>query len=704
MNIDKIIEKMSLKDKIAQLTQADYNPGNYEAMKEMVKKTPIGSVILVFNAWGGNAEGEGLSVDKINELQKIAMDTHGIPLMFGHDVIHGHKIILPIPLGLAATFNPELVKEGYSLVAREAKNDGINWTYAPMLDISRDPRWGRIIESSGEDPYLTGEIGKATSCGFQGDKDNMFMAACAKHYVGYGASEGGRDYHKAEISDYSLRNYYLKPFDEVVKSGIATVMNSFNEISGQPVASSKYLLTDVLRGEMGFDGFVISDFDAVMQLVRQGVAEDLKNAAALAVNAGLDVDMHDCCYLDNMEEAVRCGLVKEETLDTAVRRILEIKQKLGLFENPYFEAIDIDKNKLRSLSKELAKESFVLLKNDNNALPLKKDEKICVMGNMAKEERAICGSWVLDVDLNESVSIYDGIKEKGEDVSYYKYELPSNSMLPKLRNCETIVVAIGETHSFTGEANSLAEIEVPPYQREIIKFAKRTGKKVIGLLEFGRPVALSGVIDDLDAAIYMWHSGSKTGDAIAEILFGEASPSGKLPATLPRSTGQIPLYYNCPPSGRVCDEYYGIGNEYFVNYHDMDGSPLYAFGYGLSYTDFEYSKISCDKTELSLAELENGAKFKLSIDVTNVGDFDGKETVQLYVRDEFSSFTRPIKELKAFKKPIIKKGEKVTVDFEIGYKELGYFNPKEFNVEKGNFIIYIGTNCLSENSLTVTVK
>lgn len=704
MDIKKIVERMSLKDKIAQLTQSDYNPYTYEEMKELVKKTPIGSVILVLNAWGGNADGEGISVDKINELQKIAMEAHGIPLMFGHDVIHGHKTILPIPLALAATFNPELVKEGYTYVAKEAKNDGINWTYAPMLDVSRDSRWGRIIESSGEDPYLTGEMGKAVTKGFQGESDTLFMAACAKHYVGYGASEGGRDYHKAEISDYSLRNYYLKPFAAVVDSGIATIMNSFNEISGQPVASSRYLLTDVLRGEMGFGGFVISDFDAVKQLVRQGVAEDMKNAAALSVNAGLDMDMHDNCYMDYMEEAVANGLVKEETLDLAVMRILEIKEKLGLFENPYFEEISIDKQRLSDIARELAEESFVLLKNDFCALPLKKDEKICVMGNMAKEDRAICGSWVLDVDLSESVSVFDGLSKKSENVDYYKYEMPSNSMLPKLRDCDTIVVSIGESHSVTGEANSLAEIDVPPYQREIIKFAKRTGKKVIGLLGFGRPVALTDIIDDLDAAIYMWHGGSKTGDAVANVLYGDINPSGRLPVTLPRSTGQIPIYYNCPPSGRECDGYYGITNKWIVNYHDLDGRPLYPFGYGLSYTEFEYGDIRCDKTELTLAELENGENFKLSVDVTNIGEFDGKETAQVYVRDNFSSLTRPIKELKAFQKQLIKKGESVTLDFQIGYKELGYFNPREFNVEKGDFTIYIGENCLTDRAVTVTVK
>lgn len=704
MNIDKILKEMTLKEKIAQLSQIDYNAFTYEDTKAMVEKMPIGSCILVLDCFGGNVDSRAISLDKINELQKIAMEKHGIPLMFGHDVIHGHKIILPIPLGLAATFNPELVKEGYSYVAKEAKNDGINWTFAPMLDISRDPRWGRIIESSGEDPYLSGKMGGAVVKGFQGEDEKIDVAACAKHYVGYGASEGGRDYHKAEISDYTLRNYYLKPFADVAKDGVQTVMSAFNEVSGQPASSSKYLLTDVLRGEMGFDGFVISDYDAIFQLIRQGVAQNKEEAATLAVNAGLDMDMCDRCYLDHLEDAVNKGLVSEEQIDICVRRILEVKERMGLFENSYFERISLETEKHREITEEITKECFVLLKNENNVLPLDKSEKICVMGNMAKEERAICGSWVLDLDLNESISVFDGIKKMGESVTYYKYEMPSNSMLPAFRKCDTVVISIGETHSVTGEANCMSNIEVPEYQKEMVRMAKRKGKKVIGLLSFGRPVALTDIIDDLDAAIYMWHSGSKTGDAIAKVIFGEAVPSGRLPVTLPRSGGQIPIYYNCPPSGRRCDEYYGRGNEVFVNYHDLDGSPLYPFGYGLSYTTFEYSDIACENREISLDDLKSGEKFKLSVKVKNVGKFDAKETVQCYVRDNFSALTRPIKELKGFRKPLIKAGDEALVEFEIGYDELGYFNPKEFNVEKGEFTIYIGENCLTERNVIIKVK
>ena len=704
INIDKIMENMSLRDKIAQLSQENYNAFTYEDVKELVEKVPIGSCILVLDCFGGNVDSRAISLDKINELQKIAMDKHGIPLMFGHDVIHGHKIILPVPIGLAATFNPELVKEGYRYVAREAKNDGINWTFAPMLDISRDPRWGRIIESSGEDPYLGGKMGCAVVDGFQGEDDEIDVVACAKHYVGYGASEGGRDYHKAEISDYTLRNYYLKPFADVTRGGVQTVMSSFNEISGQPTSSSKYLLTDVLRGEMGFEGFVISDYDAIFQLIRQGVAKNKEEAGALAVNAGLDMDMCDRCYLDHLEDAVKKGIVSEEQIDICVRRILEVKERMGLFENPYFGKIELETEKHREITEEIARECFVLLKNENNVLPLDKSEKICVMGNMAKEDRAICGSWVLDLDLKESVTIFDGIKKMGENVAYYKYDMPSNSMLPAMRKCDTVIVCLGESHSVTGEANCLSSIEVPEYQKEMVRMAKRKGKKVIGLLSYARPMALTDIIDDLDAAIYMWHSGSKTGDAIAKVIFGEAVPCGKLPVTLPRSGGQIPLYYNCPPSGRECDEYYCLGNEVFVNYHDLDGSPLYPFGYGLSYTTFEYSDISCENREISLDGLKAGEKFRVSVKVKNVGGYDAKEIVECYVRDNFSSFTRPIKELKGFKKQFIKAGDEALVEFEIGYDELGYCNPREFNVEKGKFTVYVGENCLTDRKITIEVK
>ncbi len=703
MNTNDVLSKMTLKEKIAQLTQTQLHKDNYDEVCELVKKEAIGSIIVAANLTAGNADRTVITIEQINHLQKIAMENHGIPILFGHDVIHGHYICWPIPLALSAAFNPELVKESYEYIAEEAKNDGINWSFAPMLDVSRDPRWGRIIEGPGEDPYLGEKMAEAVVKGFQGEGDKINIAACAKHYIGYGASEGGRDYHKTEISDYTLRNFYLRAFRSAVNCGAATVMNSFNEISGQPTTSSKYLLTDVLRGELGFEGFVVSDWAAISQLVRQGVAMNEKDAARQSINAGLDMDMSDDCYFNYLEDLVNENKVDIETVDTSVKRILNIKAKLNLFDKPYFEKKAYSKETHRESARKAARESIVLLKNENNVLPLDKNSAVCVMGDMSLDKRAVLGSWVLDFDIDETVTIYDGIKSKCKDCFYFDYSIPKDATMDDIILTDTVIVVLGESDKITGEANSIAKIELSEHQKFIIKSAKKSGKKVVGVLAFGRPRALEDVIDDFDAILYVWHGGSQIGNATADIIFGDYSPCGRLPVTMPRSTGQIPIYYNCPPSGREEDGYYDK-KLWKPNYWDVDSSPLYPFGYGLSYAEFEYSDINAGITELTLQELEEGKYFEVSVKIKNTGAVASKEVVQMYVRDCVSSMTRPIKELKGFDKILLSAGEEKTVSFKIGFEELAFYNQSgSLVVEKGTFKIFIGENCLTDRNISISV-
>ncbi len=712
MNIEKILKRLTLREKICQLTQVCIGGSGFERACERVEKEPIGTVILAGGAYAGNDHQCVINTENMNELQRIAMENHGIPMMLGRDVIHGHHIVLPIPLGLGATFNPELVEEGYRAVAEEAKTNGINWAYAPMVDVSRDPRWGRIIESAGEDTYLNAEMGKAIVYGFQGRDEKINVAACAKHFAGYGAAFGGRDSHSSEISEYYLRNYYLPPFKATADVGVATMMNSFHEISGEPAASSKYLLTGILRGEWGFEGFVVSDWGSVNQLENQGVAEDPAAAAELAMNAGLEVEMVTAeYYYKNLEQLVLEGRVSMETIDEAVRRVLKVKEKMGLFENPYTNIWEYDREAHRDVARRVAEEAMVLLKNENNALPLKRDERIVVMGPFAKDTRSILGSWTTDFDQEESVSVWEGISKYAEDKVYLNYENPEYEDLSKtvrsamgtLPSYDTAIVVIGESYALTGEANSLTNIEFTPSQKEIIRFAKRHCKKVIGLFNFGRPRAFYDDIDMFDAVIYMWHAGSQAGNAVANILYGEVNPSGKLPVTMPKVTGQVPIFYNMHPVSRDTQSYYE--KQYSGTYKDIDGMPLYPFGYGLSYTEYEYRDLKVQERELSLADIENGKCFEVSVNVENVGSYDGKETVQCYIRDCVSSMTRPVRELKAFEKIVLKQGEARTVTFRIGYDQLGFYRrDSKFAVEKGKFKIYVGKDCYTEDFVEVEVK
>lgn len=708
--VEELLSQMTLEEKVGQLTQRIFKIAEVEEMKEVARKGQAGSYLIGSTAMGSDGKQDKLVLDLLNDVQQAALESRlGIPLIYGRDVIHGHKTVYPIPLALASSFNPEMVEKCYRLTAEEAADDGIQWTFAPMLDLSRDPRWGRVIEGPGEDPYLGCKVAEAMVTGFQGRTeedylDRTHLAACAKHYIGYGASEGGRDYHKAEISDYSLRNYYLPAFKAAVDCGVATVMSSFNEVGGQAVTASEYLLKDLLKTELGFDGFVVTDYGNIWQLIAQGRAEDRKDAARLGLNGGSDMDMEDNCYWDHLVDLVNEGKVPMENIDEAVRRILRIKFRFGVMDNPLSKKLGYDKPAHYQVAKEMAQECMVLLKNQDNILPLKKDANIALIGPMVNAKRTLLGSWTLDNELSEVKSLKEAIKENYPDVTVHSTnEETYDDMIARIYDCDIVVLALGESYLTTGEAKSLADINLPPEQEALVKKAFAMGKPIVATMTFGRPVGIQAVEPYLKGIVYTWHTGSMAAPALADILFGTVNPSGKLAMTLPRATGQIPLYYNPPKSGRPCDGYYGATRP--INYQDMTGMPMYPFGYGLSYTTFAYSNLKVENSEISLDEINTGAKFKISVDVTNTGDVDGKEVVQLYIHDKIASMTRPIRELKGFEKVLVKKGETVTVSFELGYNELGFYGfDSKYAVEPGKFDIYVGTNCYADMTDIINVK
>ena len=705
----ELISKMTLREKIGQLNQITITPytNDMEKLYEMIRNGEVGSIILASSATAGNDPQGHVNVDLYNNLQKIAVKESrmGIPMIYGRDVIHGHRTVYPLPLASAAAFNDELIEKCYRNIAEEAAADGIRWTFSPMLDLCHDPRWGRIVEGPGEDPYVGARMAKACVKGFQGDDltNKRSVAACAKHYLGYGFSEGGKDYFRTEISDLTLQNYVLPAFRAAVDSGVATIMSSFNDINGIPVSGSKKYLTDILRGQLGFNGFVVSDWGAVEQQIPMGFAENRRDAAKKAIGAGLDLDMCTKCYLENLESLVEDGEVSMETVDTAVERILSVKLALGLFECPYGERFDYDKEKHLKDARELAAESMVLLKN-NGVLPLKKDANIALFGPFVNERRSLLGTWSLDGDENATPTIYEAMSNAikgGKLIAKDTLGLFDNTEYLS-DGADIIVLALGESHWTTGEHHSVSDISLYNSQIELIRKMKSTGKKVVGVFFCGRPMALEGVVENLDAVLYAWHSGSETANAVCDILFGDTIPSGKTPVTFPRKATHIPLYYNITASSHPVNGYYGDHPQ--DNYTDSIATPLYPFGYGLSYTDFEYDNIKVERNEISLESLKQGSTFNISIDVSNIGEYDGKEIVQLYIRDKVASLMRPMRELKAYKKVFIKQTEKNTVEFNIGFDKLGFYNENgEYVVEKGEFEIYVGENSLTTNKILIRV-
>lgn len=709
--IDALVKLMPLKEKIGQLTQIETPiKENVEAVKSMVRRGEVGSILMSVGATAGNDKQGAIDVTFYNELQRIAIEEspHHIPLLFGRDVIHGHRTVYPIPLAMAASFDFDLIQHCYRNIAVEAANESVHWSFAPMLDLARDPRWGRIIECPGEDPLLGKKMANAVVNGLQGDdlKAEGSLLVCAKHFIGYGAAEGGRDYHHTEISDYSLYNYYLPSFREAVNNGVATVMSAFNDINGEPVSGSKYYLTNILREKLGFNGFVVSDYAAIHQLIHNGVAENDFEASIRAIDAGVDMDMWDACYLDNLEQAVKDGKISESIIDNAVKRVLEAKLKKGLFEKPYCEPKPYDRKRHLNDARKLAAESAVLLKNDGSILPLSKNSRVSLIGPFAEERRSLLGSWTIDGKADETPNLAEAMREavKGSGSVYTEYRadnLSANTVWV-MRRSEAIVLALGESWADTGENRSRANIDLSVEQKELIIKAKATGKKLIGVFFCGRNIPMQGIVEYFDAVIYAWHSGSEAAGAVADIIYGKVNPQGRLPVTIPRLATHIPIYYNCYSSGHDVNGYYGENPD--ESYVDSLASPYYPFGYGLSYTNFEYGNISCENLGISIDGIKNDEYFEFEISLKNVGNCFGTETVQLYIHDKFAGLSRPLRELKDFKKVSLNPGEATKVKFKIGIDELGYYMPDgRYIIEKGEFDIYIGENSLTERKITVKI-
>ncbi|MBQ8588515.1 MAG: glycoside hydrolase family 3 C-terminal domain-containing protein [Clostridia bacterium] len=688
--IEKLISQMTLEEKLGQLTQEYLTDSRIEEMKELAERGELGSCILANSAMAGAAEQEDFHLARLNEIQRAAVEKSrlGIPVINGRDVIHGSRTIFPIPLAQAATWDYNLIKDASSIMAEEANHEGVHWTFAPMLDICTDPRWGRIIECPGEDPLLGRMFARASVDGIQGDDMSKpgKLAACAKHYIGYGASSGGRDKDATEWSDYSLRNRALPAFKEAVDAGIATVMSAFNEISGQPASASRYHLTDILRGELGFEGFVVSDWDAVLRLKCQGVSDSDETSAALAVNAGVDMDMVDCLYKNNLKSALDKGIVTMETIDEAVRRVLKIKFDLGLFDNPYFDENSNYKfmtEHYLEKAKEVSMHSMVLLKN-NGILPLKKGSKVAVSGPMAENKADLLGSWHAGGRASDVVSLAEGVSLVNGKENTYVNQCDSEAVYRGRHMTDTFIIALGEPESITGESMTVPNIEISKSQLECVKAAKAIGGKVIAVIFAGRPLAITEILSYCDAVLWAWHGGTMTGLAASEILFGDFNPCGRLPITLPRSTGQIPINYNHQRNEFGKNWYYET--TYYAAIND-DCTPAYVFGYGLSYTDFEYNNF-----EYSFNSKEQ--KASISFDITNTGKYDGWDTAQCYVTDVVASASRPVKELKAFKKVYIQKGETKKVSLDLTKDDLSFYDLRgNWVFEPGDFVLQIGKNC-----------
>lgn len=684
--VDDLISRMTLEEKIYQLNQwtVGINTNANNISDQMKKVDPkIGSLI-------------NFSDDPAfrNEVQKKAIEESrlGIPILMGFDVIHGFRTVYPIALGQACSWNPELVKKASQVAAKESRMSGVDWTFSPMIDVARDARWGRISEGYGEDPYANAVFGVATVEGYQGsDLNNDYtVAACLKHYVGYGESEGGRDYHYTEVSDQTLWDTYLPPYEACIKAGAATVMSAFNDISGVPATSNYYTLTEILKEKWGHEGFVLSDWNAVQQLINQGAAKDRKQAAELAFNAGVEMCMVDNCYFDYLAELVDEGKVSMDLIDSSVARILRLKFQLGLFEKPYTDVISPEKRYLQPESKkiaeQLAEESIVLLKNQEKILPLK-GKNIALIGPMAEEQETLLGAWSYHGKLEHVVSIADGLKDElagkatitiakgcdfdGDDISGFA---KAKSVA---RAADVVVLCLGEKRYWSGEDGNRHEIEYPAIQEELVKEVAKTGKPIVLLLSSGRTMALKNVEPLADAMVMVWQPGIMAGKAIAGVLSGRVNPSGKLPVTFPYATGQIPLYYNMRQAARL-DQ--GV-------YEHLTKKPLYWFGHGLSYTSFKYGDV-----KLSAEKITKTEKLLAEVIVENTGDVEGQESVLWFISDPYATITRPMKELKFFEKKTIVPGEKVKYTFEIDpMEDLSYPNRKgERILESGEFFVLVG--------------
>jgi beta-glucosidase len=713
--IDLLMKQMTLEEKIGQMNQ--YNGfwevtgpapkgGNAELKYKHLREGWVGSMLSV------------RGVKQVRAVQKIAVEETrlGIPLIFGFDVIHGYKTLSPIPLAEAASWDMEAIKKSTQIAADEASASGLNWTFAPMVDIYRDARWGRVMEGAGEDPYLGSKIAKARVQGFQGDtKEDLSkvntIAACAKHFAAYGFVEAGRDYNTVDMSYSLLYNTVFPPFQAASEAGIRTFMNSFNLLNGVPATGSSFLQRDVLKGKWKFDGFVVSDWGSIKEMVTHGYAKDGAEAAEKAIKAGSDMDMESYNYVNDLAKLVREGKVNESLVDDAVRRILRVKFELGLFDDPY-KYCDEKREKATIGSKanndgvlDMAKKSIVLLKNDKNLLPLKKSgQKIVLIGALANDKSSPLGSWRLAADDDSAVSVLEGMQQyKGNALSYEKgpeLSIGKNTFLNEIvfnttdksgidaaknaaATADVVVMVLGEIGYQSGESRSRTNLDLPGLQQELLEEIYNVNPNIVLVLNNGRPLALPWAAKNIPAIVEAWQLGTQAGNAVAQVLYGDYNPSGKLPMSFPRNVGQCPIYYNNYNTGRPVDE---ANNVFWSHYSDVENTPQFPFGFGLSYTSFDYKNLKINKTAFA-----KGEPVKVSVEVTNSGNYDGKEVVQLYIHDVAASLARPVKELKGFELIELKKGETKTVTLTLTDKELGFYdNDGNYLVESGTFKIRVG--------------
>lgn len=729
--VEALLQKMTLEEKIGQLNLL--TPGGGVATGEVVSKNveakiKAGQVGGLFGVAGP---------DKVRVAQELAVKESrlGIPLLIGSDVIHGYKTTYPIPLGLSSSWDMELVEQAAQMAAKEATADGINWNFSPMVDIARDPRWGRIAEGAGEDPYLGSRVAEATVRGYQGNDlaATHTMLACVKHFALYGAGEAGRDYHSVDMSKIKMFNQYLPPYKAAVDAGVASVMTSFNDVDGIPATGNKWLLTDLLRNRWDFDGFVVSDYTSLNEMIAHGLG-DLQAVSALALKAGLDMDMVGEGFLTTLKKSLEEGKVTEEDITSACRRVLRAKYQSGLFEDPYRyldgnrPEKDILTKENRALARKLAAHSFVLLKNHQNILPLQKNKKIALIGPLADSRNNMLGTWAPTGDVKLAVTIREGFNNvapnasiqyaKGANISddpeFAKHvnvfgprieideRLPEDMLKEAVdlaKNSDVVVAVVGEATEMSGEAASRTDLSIPESQKKLIKALIETGKPVALVLMSGRPLTIPEEYELPVAILQVWHPGVEAGNAIADVVFGDYNPSGKLTATWPRNVGQIPIYHSVKNTGRPAPESEEF-QKFKSNYLDSPNSPLLPFGYGLSYTTFAYSNLRLNKTTIGQYE-----SISATVTVANTGDYDGEEVVQLYLRDVVRSITPPKRELKGFQKITLKKGERKEVTITLAPDDLKFYTSQlDFVAEPGEFEIFVGTDSNAQLSKTFNLK
>ncbi len=711
--VSSLLKKMTLEEKIGQMTL--FTSGwdvTGPVLNENYKQDILaGNCGNIFNAH---------TVSYNLALQKMAVEETrlGIPLLFGYDVIHGYKTIFPIPLAEACSWDLDLINKSAALAAKEAAAGGVNWTFAPMVDLTRDPRWGRVSEGAGEDSYLGSLIAAARVKGFQGDSlsDPFSLAACVKHFAAYGAPEGGRDYATVDVSERTLSDYYLKPYQSAVEAGVATLMTSFNEINGVPASGNSYILKDILRNEWGFKGMVVTDYTSINEMVLHGYSTNLKEAGEQAVAAGVDMDMQGSVFLNHLKESVDEGKIALSQIDEAVRRVLNLKYDLGLFDNPY-RYLDENREKEVGLSAEMtdhaleaAHKSIVLLKNDvwkdSKLLPIdQKTRKIAIIGPLGDNQIDLLGSWHAAGDVTKVVSLLESLKKSLPNVQISYSEACTTSgndgskfpaAIKLAWESDLVIMAIGENYQQNGEAASRSDLNLPGVQQELLEKVVATGKPVVVVLMAGRPLTITWMAEHIPAILNTWHLGTCTGEAIADVLLGRENPSGKLVMSFPRNTGQIPVYYNMKNTGRPFDP----DNKYTSKYLDVPNTPLFPFGYGLSYTEFNYTNLRLSTNEIGMKD-----SLRVSVELSNTGSVAGEEVVQLYIQDLVGSVTRPSKELKGFKKLLLQAGESKVVSFSLTSDQLRFYGANmKFAAEPGEFKVYVGTNSVDNIAAGFTLK